>query len=441
METSQRTRIALLLIATASAACSSNDNGPTSADSGMLDGTTADSPGFDVNAPDAAPGDVSNDRAQPADGSADVRRDVEVEGSADATTDSSIEASADAGADVMTAPGIVGLAGYTVTVFTTGGAVYSHPDSLELDGTHVWVGYNMGVKAKDGTDAGPPYNSAVVEYNLDGSLAGKSFTIPGHCDGVRVNPATHVVWATSNEDGNPAVMSYDPATGTSTAYTFTAPPGHGGGFDDLAFINGQLIVADSNPTSDDAGVFSVPALSAIHVSGTTISFSPVLMGDAIAHNPYASSDVALNLSDPDSMSIDDKGNLVLVDQADSQILIIKNPGGVDGGADAGVDGGDGGNAQSVTVYPVGTQLDDTVWATRSTGMLLVADETANTIYAVHATFTPGTIYTETPNDSSIPGIVGTIDLAGQPQPGPTYAAVSPVILGFQKPTGLIFVPQ
>jgi hypothetical protein len=187
------------------------------------------------------------------------------------------------------------------------------------------------------------------------------------------------------------------------------------------------------------------------------------MGDAIAHNAYLNTDSALSLSDPDSMSIDDQGNLVLVDQADSQILIIKNPGGVGGSAgdsgadtgvdaafdggvdaalDAGVDAGlDGGGAQSVTVYPVATQLDDTVFATRATGMLLVADETANLIYAVHATFTPGTIYTETPNDSSIPGIVGTIDLRGQPQPAPAYATVAPIILGLKKPTGLLFVPQ
>jgi hypothetical protein len=448
MGKSQAVRFAIIFVATVAVACSSNDTVTTTPDSGMMSDATTDSPVSEGGMPDAQSGDARNDTTQPADGSSDVKTG---EGSAETSTDSSMEGGAetgtDASPDTATAPGIVGLPGYTVTVFATGGTMYSHPDSLELDGTHVWVGYNMGVKSKDGTGDTAPFNSMVVEYNLDGTLAGKSFSIPGHCDGVRVNPVTHIVWATSNEDGNPIVMSYDPASGTPTTYTFTNQPGHGGGFDDMAFVNGQFIVADSNPTADDAGIFSVPALSAITVSGSSISFSPVLMGDATAHNPYSSMDSALNLSDPDSMSLDPQGNLLLVDQADSEIVLIRNigsslDGGAEGGGDSGLDGGDGGNAPApVTVYPVGTQLDDTVWATKATGMLLVADETANTIYAVHATFTPGTLYTETPNDSSIPGIVGTIDLAGQPQPGPTYAPVSPIILGLKKPTGLIFVPQ
>jgi hypothetical protein len=444
MQKSHPARLALLFAAGIAVACDSSNAPVVLAPS--TDATT-DSPHSEGGTADAGPGDAGGDMG--ADGSGDAT--VDATGS-DAKADTSIDSGPDGSPmDSATAPGITPGSGYTVSVFATGGATYSHPDSLELDGTHIWVGYNMGVKAKDGTDAGAPYDSTVVEYNLDGSLAGKSFNIPGHCDGVRVDPATHIVWATSNEDGNPIVMSYDPATGTTTTYTFAAPPGHGGGFDDLAFINGQLIVADSNPSPDDAGIFSVPALSAIHVSGSTISFTPVLMGDAIAHNPYSNSDSALNLSDPDSMSIDDKGNLVLVDQADSQILIIKNPGGgaggmIDAGLDAALDSGvdaglDGGGAQSVTVYPVGTQLDDTVFATKATGMLIVADETANTLYAIHATFTPGTVYTETPNDSSIPGIVGMIDLAGQPQPGPAYATVVPIVLGMKKPTGLLFVPQ
>ena len=429
-----------ILVALGLVACSGDDNnGAPKPDSGTTD-ATADSPVSEGGNADAADASTAADGGMDTGGDA---FDAAGEGSADTSVGREAAAAADAGTDVTPAPGIVGLPGYTVTVFATGGTMYSHPDSIEWDGTHVWVGYNMGVKSKDGSDAGAPYSSMVVGYNIDGSLAGKSFAVPGHCDGVRVDPSTHIVWATSNEDGNPIVMSYNPATGVPTTYTIAAQPGHGGGLDDMAFINGQFIVADSNPMTDDAGVFSGPALSAIHVSGTTISFTTVLTGDAMAHNFFANTDAPLSLADPDSLSIDNMGNLVVVDQADSQILIIKNPGGVgpDGGAVGSADGGDAGTAQSVTVYPVATQLDDTVWATKATGMLLVADETANTIYAVHATFTPGTIYTETPSDSSIPGIVGILDLAGQPQPGPMFAPVQPVILGLKSPTGLIFVPQ
>ena len=137
---------------------------------------------------------------------------------------------------------------------------------------------------------------------------------------MRVDPATHIVWATSNEDGNPVIESYDPSNGALKNYTFDAPI-HGGGLDDMAFINGQMIVADSAPATDDAGnLIPAPALSEVHVNGSNITFTPVLMGDATAIDLSAPADagpVALNLTDPDSLSIDDKGRLVLVDQGDS----------------------------------------------------------------------------------------------------------------------------
>jgi hypothetical protein len=348
-------------------------------------------------------------------------------------TDSPVSGDSTTTVDSAPASVLPALSGYTVSVWATGGTAYKGPDSLELDGTHVWVGYQMGVPTKDGTDAGPPYSSKVVEYNLDGTLAGKSFDIPGHCDGVRVDPTStcsapdagtgcHLVWATSNEDGNPVIMSYDPSTGTTKTYTFAAPV-HGGGLDDLAFINGQMIVADSNPSLDTNGNNVFPALSAVHVSGTTATFVPVLMGNATAQDPLADAMVTLNLTDPDSLTIDDKGNLVLVSQADSELVFLK-PG----------TGPDAGLATSVSRLSVGTQLDDTVWATKASGMLLVADATANTIYAVHApSFVPGTIYTEAPDDSGIVGFVGTVN--------PGTGAVTPIIIGLKKATGLIFVGQ
>jgi hypothetical protein len=47
-------------------------------------------------------------------------------------------------------------------------------------------------------------------------------------------------------------------------------------------------------------------------------------------------------------------------------------------------------------------------------------------------FHPGTIYTEAPSDSSIPGLVGTID--------PTSGQITPVITGLGSPTGISFLP-
>jgi len=51
---------------------------------------------------------------------------------------------------------------------------------------------------------------------------------------------------------------------------------------------------------------------------------------------------------------------------------------------------------------------------------------------VSAAFKPGTVYTEAPGDSQVPGIVGTVRLSA--------GAITPVIIGFGNPTGLAFVP-
>ncbi len=407
------------------AACSdSTSSTPTSpADGGAPDSTSPgpdaakESATTDAGATDASVSSEAAADSTPAEGAPAEAGSADTASPAiDSGTDSAVDAGMDSGTASLAA-----LPGYTVSVFATGGTAYKGPDSLDLDGNHLWVGYQMGVKSKNGTDSGAPYNSTIVEYNLDGTLAGKSFDISGHADGVRVDPATHVVWATSNEDGNPVMMSFDPATNTSKTYTLPPMP-HGGGIDDLAFIGGKLIVALSAPTGDDAGAYTQPALAQVTVTGNAISLTPLLMGNANSGDITVDSGAVapLSLSDPDSMTVDDKGQLVLVSQADNLLVFIKNPGGTDAGA------------QSVSKLLVGTQLDDTVWAKSATGYLLVADAIANTIYTIKSNFTPGTVYTETPDDSTIPGIVGTVDLA--------TGFVRPVILGFKKPTGMIFVP-
>ena len=111
----------------------------------------------------------------------------------------------------------VGSTGYKVRVWATGTANYSHPDSIEWDhASRVWVGY-QNVTAKDGTDH---KQSTVVEYDLDGQAL-RTFMIAGHCDGVRIDPRTHLVWASSNEDGNPGLASIDPVGGVVTTYVLS----------------------------------------------------------------------------------------------------------------------------------------------------------------------------------------------------------------------------
>jgi hypothetical protein len=127
------------------------------------------------------------------------------------------------------------------------------------------------------------------------------------------------------------------------------PTPHGGGYDDLCFLNGLVFIAASNPTLNSAGVNVYPAIDKVTLGNGKVNLTPVLMGNATATDLITKSKVQLNLVDPDSMTVDAKGQLILVNQGGSQLVLLKNP---------------GTPQQTVTSVPVGNQLDDTVWATR-----------------------------------------------------------------------------
>jgi hypothetical protein len=307
--------------------------------------------------------------------------------------------------------GLGALPGFKVRIWAKGTATFSHPDAIERDGKDIWVGY-QNVTAKDGTDG---KSSTVVEYNLHGHVE-NTYTVPGHCDGLRIDPATHLVWASSNEDGNPGLVSIDPATGTVTPFTFDPTP-HGGGFDDMAFLNGKMFIAASNPTLDASGVNVFPAVDQVTFQGTHVVLTPVLQGNGSAVDITSGTAVTLNEIDPDSLSIDPAGDLVLTNQAGSELVFISNPGSA---------------SQVVTRLAVATQLEDPTWATSADGEFLIVDGTTNMIYSVKGPFVPGTAYTETPDDSSIASMFGTVNLK--------TGVVSPLIIGFTKATGLLFLP-
>jgi len=254
---------------------------------------------------------------------------------------------------------------------------------------------------------------------MDGKVV-KTFSIPGHSDGMRVDPTTHLLWTTSCEDGNPKMTTIDPASSTVTPYTFAQTP-HGGGYDDLYFLNGMTFLAASNPTLDSNGNNVFPAVDQITLSNGQAVLKPILMGNATATDNTTSpaSQVTLNLTDPDSLTTDGKGDLVLVSQADSALVIISSPGTAQ---------------QSVSRIPVGTQLDDTVWATSTHGRLLVSDAVTGNTYWIQPThFVTKTIYTEMPNDSGVGSAVGVVD--------PSTGFITPIAIGFGSPSGMLFVPN
>ena len=110
---------------------------------------------------------------------------------------------------------VVALPGYEVSAFTQNDSrlLVSSPDAVAVDGQHVFIDY-QNVTAKDCSDQGSSGSpaSTVVEYNMKGDIL-NHWTIAGHSDGMRVDPATHLVWTTSCEDGNPMFAQHALAAG------------------------------------------------------------------------------------------------------------------------------------------------------------------------------------------------------------------------------------
>ncbi len=94
-------------------------------------------------------------------------------------------------AHTATSSSMVGLPGYDIDVFAQGTTSYFNPDSVEVAGKYVYIGY-QNITAKDGSDG---KSSTVVQYTLQGKVV-QTFSVLDHCDGLRFDPYTNLPWAT-----------------------------------------------------------------------------------------------------------------------------------------------------------------------------------------------------------------------------------------------------
>src|SRR5260370_10393342 len=131
---------------------------------------------------------------------------------------------------------------YEVTVFATGNSTLSATDSIAVVGNHVFVGYGDG-HAPDGSDG---KNSQVVEYRIDNGRVVHVYTVPGHNDGLKLDPTTGLLWALQNEDGNSNLVIINPATGEQKLYA-VGTGSHVRGSPELPFRPRPLSFTSSNP--------------------------------------------------------------------------------------------------------------------------------------------------------------------------------------------------
>ncbi|TDN69747.1 hypothetical protein [Paraburkholderia sp. BL10I2N1] len=327
---------------------------------------------------------------------------------------------ASGGAGAQTPPKPVPTPGFSISVFAAPPAGSSAPDSLAVLDDHIWVAYGNG---------GPPDGSGnaqsqIVEYSQDGNAL-RTFTVTGHNDGLKVNPYTREIWAVQNEDANANLVTIDAATGRTTRYVFGKPP-HGGGYDDIVFMDGQAFFSASNPTTDANGQSTGPAIvRGLLRSNGTIDVSRVLSGTPDASNIPFGTVARLNLTDPDSMTLTPSGDLLLDDQGDSQLVLLRGPG----------------KDPRVEYLPLlgHVQIDDTVFATAHRGFLLVADTKANKVYKISAdawqrgaAFSASTGVPAANGAPAVPAYVGQLDLGS--------GALLPLVSNLVSPHGMAFVP-
>jgi len=302
---------------------------------------------------------------------------------------------------------------YQLSVFAKAPAGLSAPDSVAVRGDHVFVGYGDG-HAPDGSDG---LSSQVVEYEMNGNLI-HIYTVLGHNDGIKVDPTTNLVWAMQNEDSNPNLVIINPETQVQTTYTFGPTP-HGGGYDDIVFKGCEVYLSASNPLNNPN---NGPAIVTAQISGSMVIVQPALAGESSAIDVLTDQTIQLNLLDPDSMTLDTLGNLVLDSQGDQELIIVSNPGTA---------------AQQALRLPLTYQTssgpmpvetDDTAFVTSSQGFLLFADKGLNTVYSLSRNaFMPGAAYTAADGGP----FVGALNM--------TTGVVTPVVTGLKGPGGMVFV--
>jgi PEP-CTERM motif len=260
------------------------------------------------------------------------------------------------------------------SVFATGASVGgTQPDSITTGDGSVWVEYGNGADS-----TGASGSSTIEQYSVSGALQ-HTYTISGLVDGLKVNPVTGMVWALQNNDGNSTLSLINPTTQTvSGPLSYASPPyvygpTSGRGYDDVAFLNGNVYLSYSNPVNPTDPVLQ--KLNQGNNPSGTLTTTDILTAQQTGQL----------MPDIDSLKSTWNGDLVLTSEGDGpgtgnpvgEFTLISHPGAVN---------------QTVTNVPVTDAkgdnvigMDDVLFPSRSAGTLYVTDTGANKVYALSLT--------------------------------------------------------
>ena len=318
----------------------------------------------------------------------------------------------------------------------TGGL--SKPDDIAaLDGK-IYVGFANGVGPQGEPAPSGNLDSTLVELTPSGHVV-KQWDVTGKIDGMGANPATGQIIATVNEDLNSSL--YVESGGTLTHYTYSPSKlPHGGGTDAVSVYQGKILISASSPGTVGKPPASAPAvyLATLNTSTKTAAVTPFFADNATAtgaNAPNPGQQVTLALTDPDSNEVVPSGaaafagDFMLNAQADQELIFS------------------GSGGQSLHVLKISKPVDDSAWATSTSGSLYLSDGNANTVDVVTGPFKQGTMYTAVApcNAANAPPVVcpnppawplnslGSINMK-------TGAVSSVKLSGIAAPIGMTFVP-
>ncbi len=312
------------------------------------------------------------------------------------------------------------VAGLNQGIIPGASQVVSAPDDITVAGNSVFIGWGNNVMS-DGSDGG---QSVVAQYTLTGQLV-NHFNVTGHVEGLAMGN-NGLLYTDENEDGNSALTVINTATGSQMRYGYPNPSVHGGGFDGLQFINGNLYASGSNPDNGGDGpgqVNSHPVIYQVTANPNSYPATATAMGlvwgNDMATNAVTGQTAQMNVFDPDSLNLTPTGSLLLSNESGAQLTEVTNPGAT----------------QSISVLnltdasgnPVNT--DDTGFATTAHGTLLFSDVKNNVVYALTANngFTLNQAYSSDKTNHSL-------DMLNF-----STGVLTPIVTGLGGPAGIGFI--
>ncbi len=321
------------------------------------------------------------------------------------------------------------VAPYTLGTFKgTAPSGLTAPDDIAVsaDGADLWVGYGNGA-ATDGSMG----SSNVVEYNIATGEVMQNITIPvpGHIDGLKIDPATGEVWTNINEDANPKVVIINPKNGKATTFTVSSSL-ITGGLDDLVFSgNDSAFVTASSQAPGTTPVIVEISVKEKKKNGSLTVTSVLPQSPANVWNVVTNkAETGDTIGDPDSMTLDPAGELVLNDRSSDSLFIVRNPSATNPVLRVPL--------ALASTPDVPLEVDDTVFTISPTthesstaGTLFITDTTANVIYTLTKPYFPSN---EVYSAANVLNEVGLVDL--------NSGLFVPVASGFMGVHGLAFSP-